>query len=106
VTTKDSKSKKPFSTTNADGSITVHLKEILTLGDETLGELTLAKPKAKHLKGVNISNMRADELIQLASKLSAHPPAMIGELGMQDFVFVSGVIGDFLGGGGEDGKTL
>lgn len=102
---KETKAKLPLVVNNADGTVTVRLKEPARFGDDVAVELVLSKPKAKHLKGLNLKEMKADELILLAAKLSGQFPQLIEDLGMDDFLCVAGVVGDFLGGGATVGKT-
>lgn len=101
-----SKKQRPTRLPNEDGSVTVLLKEPLREGEELVEELKIQVPKAKHLKGVDLSNMNIDEILKLASKLTAYPPVILGELGMDDLFMVSEVIGDFLPAGDSAGRGL
>lgn len=94
-----SKQKLPCSIQNEDGSVTVQLKEPFKYGETQFTELKFKKPKAKHLKGLDINRMSMDDILLLGANLSGEPSPVIGELGMADTFHIVEVIGDFLPAG-------
>lgn len=94
----------PFSTQNPDGSVAVKLKEPITFGEELIETLTFIKPKAKHMKNLNIKDMKMSDMLALMSVLSGQFPQALDELGMHDLIFCSGVLEGFLPNMSGDGK--
>lgn len=94
----------PQSLKNADGSVTVKLKEPITFGEELIEELRFIKPKAKHIKNLNLKEMKMADMIALMGVLSGQFPQALDELGMHDLIFCSGVIESFLPDMIEGGK--
>lgn len=85
----------PLSIENADGSITVKLKEPISFGDERIEELKFIKPKAKHIKSLNLKDMKMSDVLGLMSVLSGQFPQALDELGMHDVTFCTAVIERF-----------
>ena len=85
-------------------SITVKLSEPIDWGEDTITEITLTRPKAKHIEHLS-GNPTMKELLGIAQKISGHPPALIKDLDAEDAMSLVEVVGDFLDSGQETGKT-
>lgn len=96
----------PSSVTNPDGSVTVKLKHRIQFGEEIIEELKFVRPKAKHLKGLDLKAMTSDSMITLMSKITAQFPQALDELDLSDFVFCTEVIESFLDSSAKGGKTV
>ncbi|MEG1603739.1 MAG: phage tail assembly protein [Cloacibacillus sp.] len=81
------------------------LTEPVTVGGKTVTELTVHKPKAKHLRGLRFMisdgglNIESDTIIDLAVKLTGELPAVIDELGLEDITALGAAVMGFLPGG-------
>ncbi len=84
--------------------ITITLQQPIIFGSETIFELTLQPPKAKHFRGLSL-NMNMDDMFNLAGKLSGQPNSVIDELSIADMQTVTQAISDFLDTGQAIGKT-
>jgi hypothetical protein len=84
----------------------VKLKYPVNQGTETINELRFERRlKARDFKGLS-QEARMDEMLVLAGRLCAQPPSVIEELDAEDMLSVMEVIGDFLPGGLQTGRTL
>lgn len=101
----EAKKKLPSRVLNADGSETLYLREPLTFGEESIDHLIIKKPKAKHLKGVDLNKMGIDTTLAVLSKLTGQFPQALEELGMADLGAATEVVKDFLADLLQDGKT-
>ena len=91
---------------NSPESIVVKLQYPIEWGSETISEVSLKRPKGKHLKGLTLSSdVILDQLINIASKISAHPPSVFDEMDATDLLRVTGEVGRFFDGGQETGNT-
>ncbi len=61
-------------------------------------EITLQRPRGKHLKKMP-SSPGINDLLLLASKVSGHPPVVFDELDGVDVTAICEAIGDFLSSG-------
>lgn len=79
----------------------IKLREPVTIGDKVVTELTIHRPKAKHLRGIKIGfdGIEGDVILDLASKLTGELPAVIDELGVEDMMEVFNAVMDFLPSG-------
>lgn len=100
-----SKAKLPLTKINPDGTVTVCLHDPIQVGEETVSELKFKKPKAKHLRGLDLGKMNVDDFLKLASNLTAEPPSTLDELSFKDLAEVTGVMNSFLDDFLKDGKT-
>lgn len=100
-----SKLNEPAVLENEDGSKTIRLVEPVKHGQEMLEQITFKKPKAKHLKDLNLQNIKFDDFLKLGGAISGNPPSVMGELGMEDAFAMVEVISDFLPNSARDGKT-
>lgn len=93
-----------FVTDNEDGSKTITLSEPLDFAGKSLTEITVKKPKAKHLRGVNLKAMITDydveAFLHLLAQLSPEieSTTMGGELGIDDLIRIIAGMSDFLVG--------
>ena len=87
-------------------SVTIKLEYPIKWGkdEEEVTEITLARPKGKHLKSIG-GNASMNDLFGIASKVSGYTPRFFDEMDVADCMRVTEVIGDFLDGGQETGKT-
>lgn len=82
-------------------SKTITLLHPVTIGDRTIAELTIQKPKARHLRGITIgySGMDMDTILNLAATLTGQLPAVIDELEVDDLAALGAAVIDFLPSG-------
>jgi len=93
-----SKSDKPR------GTVKIVLLYPMEWGEEGLvKEITLKRPKGKHIKGLG-RDVSAKDMLGIACKISGYTPAFFDELDAADCMKVMEVIGDFLDSGPETGK--
>lgn len=64
-------------------------------GTETIAELELIAPKAKHLRGLP-ATMGMDEMLTLAGRCTGQPSSVIDELEVDDLMTVVEALGGFL----------
>lgn len=80
----------------------IKLTDPIQVGSETIHELELNKPKAKHMRGMPLQ-MGMDDMLTLISRCSAQPPSTIDELSFADMTAVMEAIGNFLPNGRKTG---
>ena len=76
-------------------------------GKEEIKEIVLRRPKGKHLKGIT-KDVGMGEMFNIAAKIAVNEyitPSFFDEMDAADCMTVTEVIGDFLDGGRETGKT-
>ena len=84
---------------------TYTLKEPIVFGSETINQITLQKPKAKHLKGLNLQNLKFDDFLVIISNLSDMPTSQVEEMGLEDTFDLVDVVTGFLDNGQGTGNT-
>ena len=84
--------------------VVVALDFPIKYGEETVTEIGLKRPKAKHLKNL-VGKTDEEKAFNLAVKLSGRPPSFFDEVDGVDFIKVTGVIGDFLANGRKVGEA-
>ncbi|MCP4352289.1 MAG: phage tail assembly protein [Desulfobacterales bacterium] len=80
-------------------AVTVKLKHPYTFGGEEIKELTIVRPKAKHLKGIVFKKdegIKVEDLLVLAANLSGYPPSALDDLEIDDFEAVGVAVGNFM----------
>lgn len=77
------------------GPITVKLDEPIRFGAETISEITLKPPKAKHIKHINPKTATLGDLLQIASKVSGVSMAVLDEMSMSDTTKVGEAVGEY-----------
>jgi len=78
------------------GPVTVKLSEPIEWGDDVIKELVLKRPKAKHVKNMDIKNPRIADMLGIAAKLSGHSTAVLDELCTEDMNKVLEAVGELL----------
>ena len=76
-------------------------------GKREITEITLGRPKGKHLKGIG-KDVGMGDMFRIASKIAQDDfvtPAFFEEMDAADCMTVTEVIGDFLDNGRETGQT-
>lgn len=85
--------------------ITIKLEDPIQFGQETISELVLQVPKAKHIKEINAQNPSIKDILKIASKLSLVSEVALDELSIDDMIKVSDAVGNLVGSGPETGKS-
>lgn len=89
---------------NDDGSKTITLLFPFKYGDRQITDVTIKRFKGKHLK--TLSEKRTiGEMLLLAGKNMAEPPAFFDEMDGEDVAALMEVMGDFLGASRRTGDT-
>jgi len=83
----------------------IKLEEVIQFGSETISELELQKPKAKHFRTLPQEPTTGD-LLDLAGRLCGQPPKVMDELSIGDMKKVLEAVAGFLGAGPETGKAV
>lgn len=92
-------------TVNEDGTVTLKLSEPIKYGKDTVYEqLIFKKPKAKHIKKMDLQNLKMEDVMGLAGKLCGEAPSVLDELGMTDLFALGDVINYFLPDGDSPGN--
>lgn len=76
-------------------------------GEREISEVTLGRPKGKHLKGLG-KDVNFSSIIMIAAKIAKEEfitPAFFEEMDAADCMRVSEVVGDFLDSGHGIGET-
>jgi len=85
---------------------TVTLKYPYTFGDKNIKECNfIRRPKAKDLKGLSLTDMKADDQLLLLGKMTDLSTPELGEMDLADFQDVSEALASFLPNTQEAGKT-
>lgn len=81
------------------------LENPLTVGDETISELTFARPiVAGDMRGIPISGMTFDHMFVVAGRLVGQPPKIMDMIQGDDITKVMDTVGAFLSGGQKTGS--
>lgn len=72
------------------------LKTPVELGTETLTEVTVQKPKGKHLKKMPLSPETFEDLLPVAAALLGQPTAFFDQLAPEDYLEIQKIVFDFL----------
>jgi hypothetical protein len=78
------------------------LKEPIHLGSQLISELEIRKPKAKDIRPCP-TDMQTRDILDLAGRLCAQPPAVIDELSMEDTIALLDIVSNFIKPGPETG---
>lgn len=87
-----------------DAPKTLKLKSPVQWGSEVIFELTVQKPKAKHVRHLP-AEPKTGDLLDLAANLCGQTPRMIDELSIEDMTSLMEVVGGFLGNGPKTGES-
>ena len=85
--------------------ITIILDEPIIFGSETITEIKLSVPKAKHIKDINMQALGMKDILKITSKLSLISETALDELSIDDVIKVSDALGNLLASGPEIGKS-
>jgi hypothetical protein len=88
---------------SADETVYV-LDEPVQYGSETITELRLIKPRAKHIRNFG-TNQTVGDMLDLVGKLARQPKSFIDELSASDALKLSELVGSFLQGSARTGET-
>lgn len=94
----------PYSLEQPDGSVELHLKERIVWGESSFDRLTFIKPKAKHIKKMDLQKVNLGDIMDLGARLAKEEDvstAMLDELCIEDLMKMAEVISGFLGGGAD-----
>lgn len=76
--------------------IKITLKSPIQHGDETISTLTIGREMvAGDLRGISVSNLKFDDIYEVASRLTGVPTPIIKTMKMSDFMMLSNVVTDF-----------
>jgi hypothetical protein len=81
---------------NEDGSKTVQLSEPIKSMGNVVVELTVKKPKVKHLKAIDPKKSQAEQSIALMAVLTNSTPLDLEELSLDDFALLTSCLGGAL----------
>lgn len=95
--------KKKSETQTDPTSVTIKLKYPIDFDSQTYTEITLKRPKGKHLKDVSAAPKMAD-LQRIAVRLTGYSNRLFEEMDAVDYMAVITAIGDFLADGRETGN--
>ena len=84
--------------------VVVTLQYPVKHGSVEIKEFKFRRPKGKDMRKLP-SDVSVGDIMDLAARLSGHPPSVMDELEIADFNSVNEVIGDFLGAGPKTGKS-
>ena len=79
--------------------VTIKLSEPIIANGETITEITLQQPRAKHMRSLPVGALTMGSLLNIASEVSGVPPSSMDMLSGADAMSVVEEVGDFLGGG-------
>lgn len=74
---------------------------------ETIREITIPRPTAGHMRGLNIKKLESDvdEMLRLVQKLIGQPAKFVDKIDFSDLNKIMECVGSFLPSGPETGKT-
>lgn len=78
------------------GPITIKLSEPIEWGSEAITEITLQRPRAKHIKNISTKDVKIADMLAIASKLSGVSASALDELSMDDMHKVVEAVGELL----------
>ena len=79
-------------------SRTITLKHPFNDDGEEIKEITLPRPKVKHLKAMDMGDGEVDKATLLIASLSGVKPHVVEQIDAEDFAEISSVVADFFGG--------
>lgn len=81
------------------------LKKPLEWGSETITELSFKEPCIGDIKFMKLDSITLDDILKLASKLSAQSQEIINRLSIEDGMGVAELLGNFLNPSQKTGKV-
>lgn len=89
----------------AQGPKTIKLTSPIQWGSEMIFELTVQKPKAKHVRNLP-AEPKTGDLLDLAASLCGLTPRAVDELSIEDMTALMEVVGSFLSSGRKIGSSV
>ena len=89
----------------AEDKVVVRLREPIQFGSDTIAELVIQKPKAKHFRRMSAKPSMGD-MLDLLGTLSGQPKAVIDELSFVDMNAATEALSVFMPAGQETGSEL
>lgn len=88
-----------------DKEIIYKLKVPVKWMEGVVKEVKFTTPKAKHLKGIDMQKMNADEIILICGRISDLPSPFFDEIDWKDLIGVTDIITGFLPDSQKTGKN-
>lgn len=82
------------------------LKEPISWGSETISELEIRKPTIGDIKHMKLESQSMQDILVLASKLTAQSEKVIDKLSIDDGMALVSIVGNFLAGSQKIGSTV
>lgn len=94
-------------TTSSNEPTVVKLDHPFTWADEQVTEISVPRPKAFHMRGINIKRLESetDEMFKLVQKLLGQPPKYLDQFDFVDVQKIMEVVSGFLDNGPTTGNT-
>lgn len=92
----------------SESTATITLKYPFEWADgETISEIEVPRPKAMHMRGLNIKRLQTDtdEMFKLLQKLLGQPPKFIDKMDFEDVQEIMETVSSFLESGPKTGPT-
>lgn len=86
-------------------STTIILKHPIKANGQVLEEITLERPRVKHLKVVDGVKGEVEKTALLIGELAGIPPSGVDQLDAEDFAALAEVIGGFFGAAPKTGAS-
>lgn len=80
------------------------LKEPISWGSETITELEIRKPTIGDIKHMKLESQSMQDILVLASKLTAQSEKVIDKLSIDDGMALVSIVGNFLAGSQKIGS--
>lgn len=85
--------------------ITIKLQKPVRHGEDEVTELKITRPMvAGDLRGIKVTVLTFDDLLQVGSRLTGYPPPVLAQLSVPDFTRLNGVLMAFFDDGHETGS--
>lgn len=84
--------------------IIIELKKPVKHGEDEVTALKITRPMvAGDLRGIKVTALTFDDLLQVGSRLTGYPPSTLAQLSVPDFTRLNGVLMAFFDDGHETG---
>lgn len=87
-------------------NIIYKLKEPISWGSDTITELEVRKPTIGDIKHMKLESQNINDILILASKLTAQSEKLIDKLSIDDGLALTEIVGNFLGGSQKIGSIV
>jgi hypothetical protein len=84
------------------------LKHPITLGSETITEVTIGRVKAKHMRALPMkagAGQKLDATVDFIAKVLGEFTKVVDEMDAEDFTEISNIVGERMGSGQPTGPT-